>query len=398
MPKVLIKKFLLSKLHAVPKRQLDIANNVINVGVPQILSFKYSDFKDEILAYVDSLKIGDFKYKYAKSRKTTTLYASIYACMLYGLLEEMDQFSEQEKKDWADYFNSFQNEKDGFFYDPGLLGEAFNGNGDWGDGWGKRHLAGHIIIAFIRLGHTPKYAFNFLEDYYHSEYLNKWLNHLFATENMWSASNYIMNIVTLLQYSRDYMNDTKSNSSIEFILSWLDRKQDKETGLWHVTPLKTERELHTAIRGAYHYYPLFIYDDKTINFQEKVIDLILKTQNSWGGFEEELHPSGACEDIDALDPLIRFTLNTKHRKAEVDIAVKKALYWVMSNRNNDGGFSFMPLTPHEYGAHQATTSHANESNLMATWFRTLCLAYMLKYLRIDNQFTLITSPGYEIPL
>lgn len=393
-----LKGRLMSTLHAVPARQLDMANRVAKVGIPQVVGFDFFNFKNEILEYTKSLNTETYAFKYAFSRERTTLYASIYACMIYGLLEEIGKFSIKEKRDWANYFDSFQNEKDGLFYDPALAGEAYEGNSNWNEGWGKKHLAGHIIIAYIRLGFRPKYNFKFLEDYYKTDQVEKWLIQLFQTKNMWTASNYIMNLVTIMQYSRDYMEDQKADSTIAYILEWLTKKQDCTTGLWHNHIPKTLQELNNAIRGAYHYYPLYIYDEKEIKYQDKVIDQILKTQNTWGGFDEENHPSGACEDIDALDPLIRFCLNTNYRTIDVTLAVQKALYWVLSNRNSDGGFSFMPLTPHEYGAHNVTTSLASESNLMATWFRTLCLAYMLKYLKIPNQFDIIKAPGYELPI
>lgn len=392
-----IKRKLMEKLYAVPSRSLNIANNIIINGISNTVSYNYIRNRTQTLDYINSLNVTPYSYKYAKSCKQPTIYASIYVCMTYGLYGEIDKLSEPKKLEWADYFDSFQCE-DGYFRDPALASEEFEGDCGWGDGWGIRHLAGHIIIAYARLGYTPKIPFLFLKPYYDTAFLNNWLNGLFATKDMWSASNHIMNMVTLMQYARDYMKDDKANPYIQYILDWLEEKQNPETGMWHNVPINSERALHTAIRGAYHYYPLFIYENRPIPYQEKVIDHILKSQNSWGGFEEELTPSGACEDIDALDPLIRFTLNTQHRKEEVDLAVKRAMYWVMTNWNRDGGFTFMPLTPHEYGSHPLTSSLTGESNLFASWFRTLCLAYMVKYLGIDNQFDIQKFPGYELPL
>lgn len=392
-----IKTRIKAKLNLVPVRTLDISNRVIKVGISNYLTLSYENMKGDTLNYTNSLNTSDYAFKFAQSRDQPTLYASVYACMLKGMYGELDLMTKTGKRKWADYFDSFQTE-DGYFRDPALAGEEFESDVHWGDGWGIRHLAGHIIIAYARLGYTPNYKFGFLEQYYTADYIEKWLDELFATKNMWTASNYIMNIITLMQYSRDYMYDTKADGAIQFTLDWLEKKQNPATGLWHNELLKTEKDLHAAIRGAYHYFPLFIYENREINYKERIIDNILKSQNSWGGFDEELHPSGACEDIDALDPLIRFTLQTNYRKDEVDVAVKRALYWVMANLNDDGGFTFMPVTPHEYGGHPLTSSLKGESNLMATWFRTLCLAYMMKYLNIDNNFDIQRIPGYELPL
>lgn len=392
-----VKDRIKSNLNLVPARTLDISNRISKVGIPNYLSFSYGDLKKSALSYSRSLKVGEFQYKYAHSRTQPVLYASVYACMLEGMFGELENYEQETKRKWADYFDSFQSE-DGYFRDPALAGEEFEGDVEWGDGWGIRHLAGHIIIAYARLGHTPKYSFKFLEPFYEVNYISRWLQGLFSTKDMWSASNYVMNIVTLLQYSRDYMQDSKAEASVRYILKWLEDRQNSESGLWHNSLPSTQKELNSAIRGAYHYFPLFIYEKQEVKFQDKIVDSILKTQNSWGGFEENLSAAGACEDIDAIDPLIRFSFNSGYRKDEVSLAMKRAMIHVLSNRNLDGGFSFMAETPHEYGGHVLTSSLKGESNLMATWFRILCLAYMVQYLEIENNFDIRTFPGYEISL
>ena len=393
-----LKDKIMISLHLLPARQVELTNSIISQGIKNFLEYDYIKMRNETLAYVEKLEVKPFIYKYSQSNSFHTLYSSIYACLIKGMYGELDKLDEQKKKEWAQYFDSFQSPEDGYFRDPVLKCEEFEGDCGWGDGWGIRHLAGHILIAYARLGHTPKYKFSFLKDYYNVDYLSTWLEKLFIEKDMWSASNYIMNITTLLQYSRDYMDDRKANHAIEFILSWLKKKQNQSTGMWHNGVLNSYKELSNAIRGAYHYYPLFIYDNWEIEGKEKVIDLILSSQNSWGGFEKEQTPSGACEDIDALDPLIRFTLDTNYRVDEVKFAVNKSLIWILSNKNEDGGFSFMPKTPHEYGNHPVTSSLRDESNLFATWFRTLTLAYVCQFLDLNNNYDIKIYPGYEINL
>lgn len=393
-----IKTRIMQIFHLVPARDLEIANCVIENGLDNYLKYNFLDEKQRILEHLDLLELSPYVYKYASSRTAPVLYASIYSCMLKAIYGELDDLTTKEKRSWADYFDSFQSKDDGYFRDPLLEGKEFEGDCGWGDGWGIQHLAGHIIIAYGRLGFKPKYKFIFLEKYYDLVYLENWLNQLFEEKPMWGASNYIMNVCTLLQYSRDFMYDKKAHESIQFILNWLSNLQNPETGMWHKGKLNSYKELSDAIRGAYHYFPLYIYEKKPIKYQEKVVDHILKSQNSWGGFEDEMKPSGACEDIDALDPLIRFTLNTNYRKGEVDLAIRKCLVWIFSNKTKDGGFSFMSKTPHEYGNHILTSSNKDEGNLFASWFRTLALAYALEYLEIENKFNIGWFPGYELKI
>ncbi len=393
-----IKDKIKSNLSLVPKRSFDIANRVASVGVDNFLKFEYEDFKLATLKYVDSMNISNFEYTFSGSNKTSVLYGSVYACMLKGMFGELDNLSLQEKRKWGDFFDSFQSESDGYFRDANLEGEEFENKGIWGDGWGIRHLAAHIIIAYARLGFRPKHDFKFLEKYYEVEYVRQWLNSFDFSKDVWSQSNYIMNAVTLLQFARDYMDEDRADQPIKIILEWLRNSQRADTGMWHNYELTSYHQIGDAIRGAYHFYPLFFYEDEKLPFGDKIIEVILSSQNSWGAFEDQLMASGACEDIDAIDPLIRFNLDTDYRTKDVKQALKRSMLWILTNLNKDGGFTFMPETPHEYGLHPLTSSLTGESNLMATWFRTLCLAYILDYLEIENNFELQKYPGYELPL
>lgn len=96
--------------------------------------------------------------------------------------------------------------------------------------------------------------------------------------------------------------------------------------------------------------------------------------------------------------MVRFSYAGGYRNGEVDIALKKAFVWLQSCRGQDGGYSSIPLNACHYGAHSYTTSGIGESNLFATWFRSLCLAYVVGGLKVKNEYKLGRYPGYEINL
>jgi len=99
-------------------------------------------------------------------------------------------------------------------------------------------------------------------------------------------------------------------------------------------------------------------------------------------------PSGACEDIDALEPLIRFVKQTGYRDEDATLAIRRGLVWLLANRHADGGYESLMENGCHYGQHPQTTSMPGESNLFATWFRTLTLAYVTKFLKMDNEFNI----------
>jgi hypothetical protein len=396
--KAKVKTRLLHTLHAKPEITSRVATRIIREGVPRYLGWSYDAEKEQTLRYIDSLRVGDYAYKFARSSPQATLYGSIYASMLLGIFGELEAASAHFKNRWLEYLDSFQDPTDGYFRDPALAGPEFEGALSWGDGWGIRHLAGHILIAYARLGRPPRHAFRFLEPYYEHGHLRDWLARFDFSHDVWSQSNYIMNVYTLLQYARDFMGARPADAAIKAISQWLISKQRNDTGMWHDYVAQDYPQLGDAIRGAYHFYPLFAYEGQAIPEAEAVIETILRSQNSWGGFNPEEMPSGACEDIDAIEPLIRATLQSGHKREEVDLALRRAMVWILSCKTSDGGFEFIPEHGQSYGGHPLSTSQPGEANLFATWFRSLCLAYVVDYLSAPNAYTLGTYPGYEIAL
>jgi hypothetical protein len=70
---------------------------------------------------------------------------------------------------------------------------------------------------------------------------------------------------------------------------------------------------------------------------------------------------------------------TDYRKEDICFALHKAIPWILTNMNEDGGFVFRRMGPFVYG-HQLMSSKSDESAMFPTWFRTLSLAYIGKCL------------------
>lgn len=386
---------LLARLHARDEITLRVANRVLKVGLPERLGWSYDEHTAGVLAYIDACHRGGFDYAFTSSIETPTLYGSSYAFMLHSMLGTFE--GDAEIQAWIDHFDSFQSE-DGLFRDPVLASDAYEHRGGWGEGWGARHILVQLVSSYARARRVPPRAFTFLEEYYAPGALAGWLSRFHFRDQLWSQSNRIMNLFVVLQFARDYMGDRRAGKAVEQIAQWLRERQNPQTGMWHDLPLKTRPEANDAIRAAYHYFPLFEYERTPLPYQEHTIDAILPTQNGWGCFEEEDRAAGACEDIDALDPLLRFATRTGHRELEVRLAAERALVWLLACRYPDGGSASQPEYGFHYGGHTLTTSKAGEANLFATWFRTLTLALVTSYLGVPQRFELGHFPGYELAL
>lgn len=333
-----------------------------------------------------------FEYRYSAQSNKPTLYASAYACMVFSLLGKLDQMSEAEHLAWAAYFDSFQSEDDGLFYDQAIKNEIY-ADSDW---WGARHLTLHMISAYTALGRTPRHPFLFLQRYYETEQLGVWLD-----EFDWSASigltddvdNKIMNIGCLLQYQRDTWNDAKAAKAVSYLQGYLKDRINPETGMWGTWNLDNRHHRSRMVQFAYHLYPLFLYDRQPLDHPEKIVDQVLKTQNSFGGFGVSAN-SSACEDIDSIDILCRLATSAPERKADIDESLLKALGWVLCNQVDDGGFVFRLYEAFTYG-HQEMSSGRDQGAMFPTWFRLLSLAYLARYFGRNELFKVNSCPGYE---
>jgi len=369
-----------------------LVERITDYAIPAYLYFDFERIKEDTLGFVNAMHIDDsiFNYRYSPSCKTPNIYSSAYACMIFSMYGELDQLSPFEKQNWAQHFSSFQNEKDGLFYDLSIGNESYD-NSDW---WGARHLALHLINVFIALNARPQYPFYFLNEYKSAKFLKNWLD-----QQNWQGKflqsdidNKIMNIVGALQYQRDFWQDEKAGESISFIQSYLMDKINPLSGMWGYFNMYNKDELSRMVQFAYHLFPMYFYDSLDIGNKDKIIDLTLQTQNKYGGFGVKLN-SSACEDIDSIDILIRFSKLTTYKKIEINLALKRAFIWVLSNQNEDGGYVFRRNEPFLYG-HEQMYSGKNESALFPTWFRTLAIAYLANYFGIAN-YCMVKSPGYE---
>ena len=398
MIKEKLKRVLLDKLHTVDTQQYDLAEAIASRGVRGFIELDFATLKAELIDYMRSVEVAPYIYKYAASREKPCLYASIYAVMLEGLLGELEKRTVDDKNAWGEYLNSFQREDDGLYYDPELVGPAYEHQGEWNEGWGKHHLMGHMIIALARLGVTPKYPLKYLEEYYDRHHLVKWMDSFDFSTDVWTASNYFMNLYTVLEYARDYMNEPLAKDAVKTMTDWILQRQNPETGMWHNQQWQSLDHLGklNVVRAAYHFYPLYEYEGIENPYARKVVENILPLQNSWGGWTVERGNAGACEDVDAIEPLIRYASARPELKEEIQVAIRRSMVWQLACRNQDKGFSLYLRSSQEYGGHPLTSSLRDESSMFATWFRTLCLAYEMRYLGMNNAFNIGSYPGYEI--
>jgi hypothetical protein len=353
----------------------------------------FEKIREETLNYIKLNKraedfIGAYSYK---PKGPSLLYASCYAVLTFHLYGVLDDISTEDKKKWINYIQTYQS-ADGLFRDPAInipLAEDV----DW---WGWRHLTLHAFMALTALDGIAQNEFELLNFFRKPYAMVGWLETRNWKLDPAGVSNEIQNYGSLLQYARDFQNQSWCQDVLDELFIWLDRHQDPGTGLWG-NSFNTPHLLSYGVQTGYHLWLLYLYDKRPIQYMERIIDSCLGTQNRLGGFGVELN-SSACEDIDSIDPLARFFFMTDYRRDDIRGALEKAFYWVLINKNPDGGWVFRRGEKFCYG-HKLMTANPNQSTMFPVWFRTLSLAYLGKALpdspigNFDWEF--LNCPGYQ---
>lgn len=342
-------------------------------------------------AFVDSCRREGELWRYAHTpqRQQPNLYSSVHACLIFSITGRLQRMSERDRAGWRAYFDAHQTRDDGLFRDPVLSNRIFE-HSDW---WGARHLTAHIVGAYAALGDKPRHPLSFLSAYTRRDAIGEWL-----ARGDWRSvgdfDNQVMNIGTLLQYSRDAFGDSAAADAVRELVRQIEARIDSGSGLvWpsDMIPNPTPRsvELSRAVQYSYHLFTVAHYDGWRHPNPAALLQSVNATASPLMGFGPELN-SSACEDIDSIDLLCRYTMPSD---AAQQRRASRMAAWVLTNRNSDGGFVFRRGCAFEYG-HGLLGSGREESHLFATWFRLLSLAYLQRHLRQNLGLTVIDAPGY----
>lgn len=330
----------------------------------------FRNMKKRTLAYLEQnhhLTVNAGAYSY-KPSGPPLLYASAYAALTLHLYGEIEHITDADRQKWIQYILGFQGE-DGLFRDP-LIACPLADSEDW---WGWRHMTLHALMALTALGGKAQKPLTILAPFEKKGFMTDWLEYRNWRLDPAGVSNEIQNYATFLQYARDFQGQAWCHDALLEIYDWLDRAQDPETGLWG-NRFDDPVSLSSGVQTGYHLWLLYFYDSRPIQYIERIIDSCLKTQNRYGGYGVRLN-SSACEDIDSIDPIVRFSRLTDYRRRDIKASLRKALPWLLANMNPDGGWVFRRYEAFQYG-HSVMLAKREESSMFPTWFRNLALGYL----------------------
>lgn len=305
------------------------------------------------------------------------------------LLGELDTLTDEDKANWADYINSFQDEATGYYLGPYIPDKS---DPSWSDAsvnthpW--YHMHEHLIAclcpAIMLLGAKSKYKFSkgsmtgryldedFLKDYlYNRDWNNYKFDLNFRRHNPWWMGNEFWNAGCILWQIATWEEGTKEGDKARKLLDeiwykWHDEnigitgfwygdlKTDKEK-IWHhvmetgfetLTP-KTSDEycwISSPIMGSAHQLWLYAYENHDIpdELRKRQTDMILLLQRNDGLFglrapDDPLSYNDNTIDTDCMT-LLAFNYNRiDYRREDIKKALKKAVLSIFKYKINDYG-------------------------------------------------------------
>jgi hypothetical protein len=247
-------------------------------------------------------------------------------------MELYDKVPNAPREGWRHMLVAAQNPQTGLFVDPLFSRDDLEPTSP-GEDYLVHQTTYFALNALDALGWRPRCSLHFARPFCDMTYLERWLEGL-DWSDPWKESNWVMFVAAALYIVWQWEGDGSALRALHHLLDWLDAHQDPETGFWGI---QEGASLLDAMAGAYHFLPFYFCLDRPIHFPEPMIDSTLSLQQPDGLF----HPDGGgdtCLDVDAVDILVKCSLVTSHLGDEVQAALGRAYYGILSNRCPDGGF------------------------------------------------------------
>lgn len=316
----------------------------------------------KVISYVEAQstgRVGEYRFR---SGGQTTLSASCLAAMTLHYLGALESYSAEIKRQWINYINSHQQKDSGLFFGPEITEGELTSAAHTPEHLAM-HLTAHVLPALDVLRGTPKYPLHFAHRFLDTNILRKWLEdrdwHL-----AWLEGNNLLFVGQFLVYMAEHEKKPQGRPGLDYLLEWLDAKQDPMTGVWGTDGYCDK---YTAVYGAYHQLLLYYYCGREVKYKERLIDTVLSLQHPDGGFTRT-RGGGTCANIDAVDILVNMCKQTAYRRAEILLALRKVLRNIVIKQTPEGGFLNRWGQPGDHMGMGRTRTPANVADMLSTWF------------------------------
>jgi prenyltransferase beta subunit len=375
---------------------------------------EYDVLKPEVMNWLNSLRIPGTNCQFKFDRNSeSSIFTTCFALFIYDLFCVTDEFKFEEKINWIEYIQGFQDEDTGYFEPLEYHHKDKERN--------KLQLTSFCLSGLRILGALPKYRLKFVYDTWSTkEEIKRYLRDVGVHTGRSGAGNKAMFMAIFLTY--EYEN-TNSEQILDKLNTWFDfhdAHQNSDTGFWGDDHYD---QYFNASQNGFHQVIIYDYWDRPIKYIEKMLQVLLAQMNKDGSFSPI--PGGeSCFDSDSII-LLAIIQNRLSIKIKMK-TLRRALENMFHNQNADGGFAesknfpktlndILRLLPiivtkdcgqsyykmrksvgqvlkrnvENYTGWVKEARALDESNLWDTWFRCLAIS------QIENMITPNKYSGYR---
>ena len=346
--------------------------------------------------WIESQWVGP-RARYGEEEETTLL-ATTFAILASETLGSLARWSPQRVKDVAAGVLEYQDAETGYFGSHLVRDEDLLAQPTCDKQYVINQITYFSLAALSALGFRPQYRLTFALSLLESDGLRKHINDG-PWRDIWNQSNRLMFV---LRYLIHLMGEPKyaasANSAFDTVLSEIEERQDSKTGLWFGEGVRDHR---WGVYAAYHFAPFFLWRGRRLKRVDKIIDSVLGIQSPEGLFADSIG-GGACEDLDAIDLLVKLSYLSDHRSEDVCLGLRRAFDRILQLQCGNGGFPNylrslsapswkrrlvrrlglsrtverwrpIPLERSHYSGWTAVSVLSGAPDMWGTWFRTLAL-------------------------
>jgi len=249
-------------------------------------------------------KEGPYGSYRMRLKKRPDLYSSCDVAQIRAIWggDLKTSLSDKKRKEWIAHINSFQNRKDGSYFDR--------------YGHSALHANGMTIGALGVLGGKQAFPVELYDAFNTTDNVVPWLEKINWTRQ-WGASHLFWGGIHCYSMSKKCEDEW-----LDVVFDWLDQNLDEKSGWWRKGVATDDRHQHLG--GSVHILPIYQHKGRDFPYPERVIDSVLALQlpnKRWlerkgSGFMHYL-------ELDALYALKYMQqLAPNYRKGEI----KKAVY------------------------------------------------------------------------
>lgn len=288
---------------------------------------KYRDIlQAKVLNWLQTLKIPGSPCRYKLSPSSDdSIFSTCFALFILDLFKETDRFTDEERKYWISYIQSFQNKELGYFEPEQYYLKDKERN--------RFQLTCFCLSALDILGAKPRYSLKFIELWKTSDDIKEYLLEKGCHEGKGGSGNKAMFLAIFLTYEYER---TKKRDLFEKINAWFEfhNETQNQNGFWGDD--KSSLFYH-GFQNGFHQLLIYFYWNRTVNRLNKIVDIILKIQDR-DGFFAPTPGGGGCWDYDAIHILVNAYRLLNYKRNQIADSLIKAFHSIRINQKNVSGF------------------------------------------------------------